>query len=180
MGGLVTDQSGAVVANATITITNTATNATRTSHTSSNGTYLIAALEPGTYRLEVISPNFKPFSANLEVIVGAHVTLDIKLSVSSNITEVEVVGAGGVAVNTQSQELSQVVSTDQLANLPSLTRNPYDFIAISGNVSSGDNTTNSSNSGQNLTSRGVGYSINGQRQSGTEILLGWRRERGCV
>jgi len=38
-------------------------------------------------------------------------------------------------------------------------------------VSSGDNTTSSANSGQNLTNRGVGYAINGQRESGTEILL---------
>ncbi len=171
VAGLVTDQSGAVVTNATITLTNTATNATRTAQASSNGTYRLTALEPGTYRLEVASPSFKPFSANLEITVGTQVTLDVKLSVSTNITEVEVVGAGGVAVNTQSQELSQVVSTEQLAMLPSLTRNPYDFIAISGNVSSGDNSTNSGNSGQNLTSRGVGYSINGQRESGTEILL---------
>ena len=53
---------------------------------------------------------------------------------------------------------------------------PYDFVAISGNVSNGDNTSNggmtaAGGGGQELTSRGVGYSINGQRQSGTEILL---------
>jgi hypothetical protein len=67
--------------------------------------------------------------------------------------------------------MSQLVDTQQLAQLPSLTRNPYDFVAISGNVSNGDNTTNSANSGQELSSRGVGYAINGQRESGTEILL---------
>jgi hypothetical protein len=82
-----------------------------------------------------------------------------------------VVAEGGVEVNTQTQELSQVVDTEQLAQLPSLTRNPYDFVGISGNVSSGDNTSTSSSSGQNLTNRGVGYAINGQRESGTEILL---------
>jgi hypothetical protein len=103
--------------------------------------------------------------------VGGQVTLDAALSVSSNVTEVQVIGAGGTQVNTQSQELSQVVDTQQLAALPSLTRNPYDFVVLSGNVNNGDNTTNNANSGQNLSSRGVGYAINGQRQSGTEILL---------
>ena len=58
-----------------------------------------------------------------------------------------------------------------MAALPSLTRNPYDFVVLSGNVSNGDNTTDSFNSGQNLYTRGVGYAINGQRESGTEILL---------
>ena len=110
--------------------------------------------------------------------VGGHVTLDAKLSVSAAVTEVQVVGEGGAQVNTQTQEMSQVVDTQQIANLPSLTRNPYDFVALAGNVSGGDNSTNSgasaidaTGSGQNQTDRGVGYAINGQRESGTEILL---------
>ena len=79
-------------------------------------------------------------------------------------------------MNTQTQELSQLINTQQLAQLPSLTRNPYDFVAISGNVSNGDTTSNgatmsSGGGGQELSSRGVGFSINGQRESGTEILL---------
>jgi hypothetical protein len=171
IAGTVTDQSGAVVAGATITITNTATNAERTAKTSESGTYQIISLEPATYQLTVTSSNFQPFKATVEITVGGHVTLDAKLSVSASTTEVQVVGAGGVQVNTQTQEMSQVINTQQITALPSLTRNPYDFVALSGNVSAGDNTTNSSNSGQNLTNRGVGVSINGQRQSGTEILM---------
>lgn len=90
---------------------------------------------------------------------------------STSITEVQVLAEGGAAANTQTQELSQFVDTRQLAQLPSLTRNPYDFVVLSGNVSNGDSTTNNVNSDQNLSRRGVGYSINGQRQTRTEILL---------
>ena len=117
-------------------------------------------------------------SPRSRVTVGGHVTLDAKLSVDATVTEVQVVDEGGAQVNTQTQEISQVVDTQQLANLPSLNRNPYDFIALAGNVSGGDNSTNSGasaidqlGSGQNQENRGVGYSINGQRESGTEILL---------
>src|SRR6266498_590795 len=56
-----------------------------------------------------------------------------------------------------------------MAELPSLTRNPYDFVAISGNVSSGDRTATGGD--QDTTGRGVGYALNGQRTSGTEVLL---------
>ena len=127
---------------------------------------------------------FRPFNATVEVTVGGHTTVDARLSVNSETTEVQVVGEGGVAVNTQSQELSQVVDTTQLAHLPSLSRNPYDFVALSGNVSSGDNTTNSlnangGNSGQNVANQGVGVSMNGQREAGTEILLDGAENR-CV
>ncbi len=171
IAGTVTDESGAVVQSANITVTNLSNNAKRTTQSSANGAYTVVGLEPGTYQVSIVSGQFKPFTAKIEITVGGHETLDAKLSVSAAVTEVEVQAEGGNTVNTQTQELSQVVDTQQLAQLPSLTRNPYDFVALSGNVSSGDNTTNSMNSGQNLTSRGVGYAINGQRQSGTEILL---------
>jgi hypothetical protein len=177
IAGTVLDQSGAVVPNAAVSVENLATNFTRSDSTSATGSYLITGLEPATYQVTVTSGSFKPFVAKVEVTVGSHVTLDAKLSVSSTVTEVQVVGEGGAQVNTQTQELSQVVDTKQMAQLPSLTRNPYDFIALSGNVSAADNTTNSggtavsSGSGQNVTNRGAGYAINGQRETGTEILL---------
>jgi hypothetical protein len=169
--GTVTDQSGAVIPGATITVNNAATGAARSTLSSATGAYVVTSLEPASYEVTVSSGNFRPFKATAEVTVGGHVTLDARLSISSNTTEVQVVGEGGVAVNTSSQELSQVVDTQQLAQLPSLTRNPYDFVVLSGNVSNGDNTTSNAMSGQNSSARGVGYAINGQRASGTEILL---------
>lgn len=171
LAGTITDQSGAVVPGATVTVKNVATNAERSTVASETGAYSVVGLAPGHYQVSVAAGAFKPYIANLEVTVGGHVTLDAQLSVSESVTEVQVVAEGGSTVNTQTQELSQVVDTQQLSQLPSLTRNPYDFVSLSGNVSNGDNTTNSSMSSQNSTSRGVGYAVNGQRQSGTEILL---------
>jgi outer membrane receptor protein involved in Fe transport len=172
IGGTVTDQSGAIVTGASVAVKNLSTNAERKTQTSSTGAYSVVGLTPATYQVTVSSGSFQPFKANVEVTVGARVTLDAKLSVSAGTVEVEVVGEGGTQVNTQTQEISQVVDEQQLLQLPSLTRNPYDFVALSGNVSSGDSTGNSAGGGgQNLTARGVGFAINGQRESGTEILL---------
>lgn len=171
IAGTVADQSGAIVPGAIVAVRNLGTNAVRNTVTSSTGAYSVTGLEPATYEVTVKSLNFQSYAAKVEVTVGGHVTLDAKLSVGSSTTEVEVIATGGVQVNTQTQEMSQTVDTQQLAQLPSLTRNPYDFVTLSGNVSNGDNTTNSMSSGQNLTSRGVGFAINGQRESGTEILL---------
>ena len=178
IAGTVMDQTGAAVSKATVTIKNLNTNTVRTGVSSESGAYLVPGLEPAVYQVTVTSSSFNPFVAKVEVTVGARVTLDAKLSVGTTTTEVQVVGEGGAQVNTQNQEMSQVVDTEQLANLPSLTRNPYDFVALAGNVSGGDNSTNSgasaidqTGSGQNQQNRGVGYAINGQRESGTEILL---------
>jgi hypothetical protein len=173
--GTVTDPSGAVIPDATVTIKNLGTNAIRIEKTNSNGTYTVTGLEPATYSVIVTTSSFTPYTASVEVTVGGHVTLDAKLSVSSSTTEVEVVAEGGAQVNTQTQELSQVVSEQQVSQLPSLTRNPYDFVALSGNISSGDSSSsgNSQMGGntQNATTRGVNFNINGQRSTGTEILL---------
>ncbi len=171
IAGSVTDQSGAVVTGAAVSVRNLGTNATRMTQSSPTGDYAVVGLEPATYEVTVSAGNFKPFTTKVEVTVGRHVTLAARLSVGETTAEVLVVAEGGTAVNTQTQELSQVINPQQLAQLPSLTRNPYDFIALLGNVSNSDNTTSNSNSGQNIFNRGVGYSLNGQRQSGTEILL---------
>jgi len=178
IAGTVTDATGAVLPGASVTAKSVATGAERTVTTGSNGQYFIQELIPGLYDVTVSSGSFQSFKSRAEVTVGGKVTVDAQLSLSGHRTTVEVIGAGGATVNTRSQELSQLVDTTQMAQLPSLNRDPYDFVALSGNVSNADETSNGgapnntgASVGQNLTGYGVGYSINGQRETGTEILL---------
>jgi hypothetical protein len=177
LAGSVTDPSGALVPGAAVTVINVGTNAKRTDTTSNTGAYKFTGLEPATYQITIHATSFQPYTAKVEVTVGGHVTLDAALSVSASTSQVEVIGEGGSQVNTQTQELSQIVNEEQISRLPSLTRNPYDFVALSGNVSSGDSTSSgdsrSNNTYQNgpTQTRSVGFSINGQRASGTEVLL---------
>jgi hypothetical protein len=177
ISGTVTDPTGAVVPNATIAIKNLGTNAVRTVTSNSTGAYVVTGLQPANYEVTVTGAGFHPFATRVEVTVAAKVTLDAKLSVTQENTSVEVTAEGGAQANTQTQELSQIVNATEVAQMPSLTRNPYDFVALAGNVSAGDSTNsgdsrNASNgNSQNATTRGVGFNINGQRSSGTEILL---------
>jgi outer membrane receptor protein involved in Fe transport len=177
ISGTVRDKGGAVVPNATVAARNLDTSAERTVQASGDGVYTIPGLAPGTYELTFTSGNFAPFKEKVQVTVGGKSTLDATLGVAGASTTVEVTAeASGVEVNTQTQEQSQVISQQQISQLPSLTRNPYDFIALAGNVSGGDRSSQAGNSqtsggGQNSTDRGVGFYINGQRSSGTEILL---------
>ena len=178
IGGVVTDSTGAVIPGAKVTAKNVSTSAERSVQTGSAGQYVIPGLEPGLYDVTATAQSFSPYLVRAEVTVGGKVTVDAQLSLGKQTQVVEVVGEGGAVVNTQTQELSQLVNTEQMAQLPSLTRNAYDFVALSGNVSSGDATTNGGspnntggNSGESIEGRGVGYSVNGQRESGTEILL---------
>jgi hypothetical protein len=177
IAGTVTDSTGAVIPGATVTAKSATTGVTRTVTSGTTGRYLIQGLIPGVYDVTVSSGSFQPFKSQAEVTIGGSVTLDAQLSLSGTTTTVEVVGAGGTTVNTQTQELSQLVDSTQMAQLPSLNRDPYDFVSLSGNVSNGDQTSNGgapnpvTTVGQSLTGYGVGYSLNGQRSTGTEILL---------
>lgn len=162
ISGVVRDPSGAVVPNVTVTATNVGKQTTQTATTSANGNYTFLSLQPGTYEINVDAAGFQPFKQRVDVTVGSRNTVDIPLGVASAAsTTVEVVAEGGATVNTTDQTLSQVVSSTQITQLPTLTRNPYDLVATAGNV------TTSESQG----ARGVGFSINGQRSASTNILL---------
>ena len=72
-------------------------------------------------------------------------------------------------VNTENQTLSQIINSNQVGNLPTLTRNPYDLVATSGNVSEDMNS-----------GRGAGYAINGARSADTDVLLDGGENVTCL
>ena len=163
ISGTVTDTSNAVVPGAKVTVTNVNTGLVRNSVTNNAGEYVVSSLRIGTYDVLIEKEGFQKYSNRVQVDVGSRVDLSAKLAVTGASTTVEVTASGETAVvNTETQTLSTVVTSSQLQDLPTLTRNPYDLVATSGNVSDAD-------SGQAL--RGVGYAINGQRAAGTDILL---------
>ncbi len=160
--GTVTDKTGAVVAGATITATSVNTGAVRSGVTGSAGEYTITNLKPGSYNLAIEKQGFTKYNRQVVVQIGSKSEVSAQLSVTGASTTVEVTASGEVAtVNTETQTLSTVVTSKQLLALPTLTRNPYDLVATSGNVA--EDPTGAG--------RGGGYEINGQRGSGTNILL---------
>ncbi|MGO8984325.1 MAG: carboxypeptidase regulatory-like domain-containing protein [Terriglobales bacterium] len=160
--GTVTDPTGAVVSGATVTATDTATGQVRAATTGASGSYTMSNLRAAPYEVVIEAQGFAKFRTAITVTVASVVEVSAKMAVTSTGTTVEVTagGSGTVQVETQSSELSQEVSAQQVAELPSLTRNPYDFVNLAGN------TTN------DMAGRGAnGAAINGQRSASTDILL---------
>lgn len=162
ISGVITDASGAVVANATVTLTGASNGVVRTTETSSSGGYTIQGVAPQDYKLSVVAPGFSATSTDtFTVSVGSANTINAKLSVQSNETQVEVAANSLAGINLENSENSQVINTTQLLELPTETRDPYAFVALSGSVSADPSAT----------SRGVGFNIGGARSASTEILL---------
>src|SRR5215510_14833801 len=158
------DEKGAVVSGATVSAKSVTTGAERIGTTNEEGIAIITNLQSGLYDVTVSGGGFSPFKQQAQITAGAKLSIDAVLSASVKGESITVVaGEAGVEVNTQTQELSNVVSGKQISQLPTLTRNPYDLVGISGNVSEGDT--------QNMGARGTGFNINGQRSASTEILL---------
>src|SRR5262249_47652609 len=158
------DPQNAVIPGASVSIKSTTTGAERLATTNDEGIATITALQPGLYDVTVTATGFAPHKLQANVTVGAKLNIDALLSATAKGDTVTVIaGESGVQVNTQTQEPSDVVSQKQLIELPTLPRNPYDLVGISGNVSTGDPV--------NMTMRGTGFSINGQRSASTNILL---------
>jgi Carboxypeptidase regulatory-like domain/TonB dependent receptor len=159
--GTVTDTSNAVVPGATVTVVSSATGLTRSTTTASAGEYAITNLPPTTYTMTIEHAGFQKFSRQVQVLIGSRNEISAQLNVTGNSTTVEVTASGETAaVNTETQTLSNVVTAQQITDLPTLTRNPYDLVATSGNVAE-----------DTQSMRGAGYAINGQRSADTDILL---------
>jgi outer membrane receptor protein involved in Fe transport len=157
--GTITDPTGAAVPGAKVMVRSAGTGATRNLESSADGTYTVTNLLPAEYTITVESPGFVKVERRVGVAVGMRVAQDIRLEVASATTTVEV-SESVAQVNTETQTLGQVITQNQIRELPNLTRNPYQFVALSGNVSDAS-----------LGTRGAGVSINGQRESSTNILL---------
>ena len=135
--GTVHDPTGAVVQGVTITATDPATRTTRTTTTSPSGTYVISNLLPGTYVLAATTSRFQTVKQNVIVTLGARTGVDLHLLLGNVETVIEI-AERSVQVNTETPTLSQTVSGQEILELPTITRNPYDLILTSGNNSDAD------------------------------------------
>jgi hypothetical protein len=91
--GSVRDQSGALLANATVTITAVGTNEARVLHTNKEGEYAAEGLRPVVYRVSVSDQGFKPaVIENVKVDTSKNVTVNATLSVGANVLEITVTG----------------------------------------------------------------------------------------
>ena len=157
--GTIIDPSGASVANAAVTVTNVATQAMRDTVAGADGLFNVTNLLPGDYSVSISAPGFETYKTRFTLTVGSKLGLDVKLKLGQTGTVVEV-SESAIAVNTETQTIQQTLTTKQILELPTLSRNPMSLVMTSGNVSEDD-----------PSGRGAGVAMNGLRSSSTNIML---------
>jgi len=116
--GMVTDNSGAAVAGATVTIREVNTNAVRTLTTSNAGTYKATLLQVGTYSVKVSQAGYKTVEQNnLLLQIDQTAVIDLLLPIGQQVESVEVTSAPP-ALQTEESSIGQVVDSVALQNTP--------------------------------------------------------------
>ncbi len=135
ISGVVRDPSGGVVPNAKVTISSQGQGTLRTLSTNESGVFSAPALPPGPgYKVSVSATGFSEYSAEgLELQVGQSLNLKVDLAVGTTVTQVDVTGAAPLIDDTKT-DLSQVVGTRQIMDLPINGRRVDNFVLLTPGV----------------------------------------------
>jgi len=168
--GQVTDSTGAAISHASVLITNTDNGAITHGTSTSDGFYTAPNLLPGGYSVRVSASGFKTFERNgIQVQTQQNVTIDVKLEVGSTTEQITVTAAPPL-IDTADASVGQVLTTDQVEDLPSNGGTPLGFARIEeGVVVKAKHALGAANPTSNSTVDD--FSLGGGNSSSNELLL---------
>jgi hypothetical protein len=163
ISGTVDDANRGVLPGAAVTVTNTATSLVRTTIANDRGRYVLAGLTPGTYDLKAEMNGFKPFTrGGIVLAIGETVIINLTLQLSG----VEIAEAVTVPILNASPELSYLVGSETIEQLPLNGRNYTDLALLQPGVLAYPHRD-----GGSVVAHGLGMSMNGQDPRSNVYLL---------
>jgi hypothetical protein len=133
--GIITDQTGAMIADAKITVTDPATGATKTTMSSSTGLYDIPGLNAANYNLKVVAKGFQAYEQKGVVVnISRTFRVDVKLTVGAE-SQTVTVQADALAVQSDSNVISTLINEQQITELATNGRNVVALAALGLGVS---------------------------------------------
>ncbi len=164
--GTVTDSAGAVVPDAKITVTNTATKVSFQTTSNNAGDYNAPALNPGSYSMTAEARGFqKTAISSFTLTVNQHARVDFTLRPGA-VTETVETTAQAVSLDTDTAELSNLVSQQQVENLPLNGRNFMQLLLVGAGA-----VTVGGEQGTMRQGEGNAISVNGGRPEGNNYTL---------
>jgi hypothetical protein len=144
ISGVVSDDTGAVIPNASVTIKNKATDLTRQLVTSSDGSYSAPSLPAGQYEVRVEVKGFRTVVREATVETGATTTSDMRMSVGAT-TEVVNVEAASAQISYDSNTIDGVITRQKIQGLPLNGRSFLNLASIEPGVTVGTGSTSQYN-----------------------------------
>lgn len=171
--GTVLDQQGNIVRGATVTLSNTETNFSRTQTTSDDGTYTFSSIPPATYNLQVEASGFKKTTvSDVKALVDTSVDANVTLEVGA-VTEVVSVTAGTDApLNTADATIGNTFERRRIEELPLNARNIVGLLSLQPGVTREGEVNGSRRDQANITLDGVDVN---EQQTGLDVVNGTNR-----
>lgn len=142
--GTVTDNTGAAVSGATVTLTNEGTNVSLTTQTGDSGNYTFDLVQPGSYQVSIEKPGFKKFiSKGNAALINQPTTVNVALQIGDVSAVVSVEGGAEQVQTSTSGNLGSTIEQKTLESLPIVGtrgRNPLDLLNFQPGVVFGGNT----------------------------------------
>jgi hypothetical protein len=161
--GEVKDSTGAVVPGVTVTVTNKATNAARTTITNAVGLFDFPALPPGNYAVKTELEGFKTVTRDVELQVQQTARVDFAMELGT-ISEMATVTGVSPLVETTNATIGTVIENRRIAELPLNGRNYLDLVKLVPNVSAEFAGAGQAGSRQGGTRANQQLSVSGQRR----------------
>lgn len=165
--GVVEDTTGALIANAKVTLTHEGTNVSQTTETSSSGLYVFSSVPPGKYTVAVEAAGFKKMvSKSNDLAAGVPLTVNFNLQVGATGEQVEVFGTYERVQTSTSGNLGTTLDSKTLTDLPlglesgTGGRNPLIFIRLQPGLNFGANTGGASHI-NGARDRAFNYTLDG-------------------
>ncbi len=163
MSGTVTDPSGALIANAQVTMTQAGTQIRRTATTNASGQFTIPSLPPAKYHLSVEAPGFKTYAQDVTLLADQTGSLQIPMQLGQA-QETVTVEATATMVNTTTPVIGQVIDTQRVVELPLNGRNAADLTKLVAGTSDSSNAGAGTQQGDTKQVPGTeALSVNGAR-----------------
>jgi hypothetical protein len=168
--GRVTDSTGAIIPHAQIVVTNSATGVKQTVTSNSAGEYTVPFLLPGPYEVDVTLPGFKTYKhSGLVLQTEQTVTENVVMSIGA-VDQTVVVHGDTPLVDTATATTGEVLTSDQVEDLPSNGRSPIGFVHLEyGAVAKGKHSESQVTPFGNST--GSDFSAGGGNSQSNEILM---------
>ena len=132
--GEVKDGSGAIIPGATVTVTNTGTNASREMPSNASGIYTFTALPPGPYVVKSELQGFKTVEQKVDLHVEQTVRVNFTMEIGTLSETAEVTGIAPL-ITTENATVGTVIENRRIVELPLNGRNFLSLVALSPNVS---------------------------------------------
>jgi len=171
--GTVIDKTGAAVPDAAVTVTDLATDSSRTAKTDNTGSFSVAQLNPGTYKVEIEKPGFKKYlESDVTVLVATPTTLEIHLELGTVTQEVVIASATEPALNTEDATVGNPFGEDEVKSLPFLARNVVNLLTLQpGVVTTGNSNTDQLAMGSIQTLDPRDGAVDGVRGNQTNVTV---------